>query len=105
MRCGGCGRAVGLRTNPRAGRCATDRIYECHHCSTLRRTCVSCHWSVSDPAGFLLFGAVFRLVIIGPFLGGPVFREAITNAHLDYRRTKGSEALDRKLIDRRRSAG
>jgi hypothetical protein len=83
MICGGCGRTFGFRTNQRAGRCSNDRIYECYHCTTLRRKCVFCGQGVSDPAGFLLLGAVFMLVLTGPLLGGLFFPEAITNSHLN----------------------
>ena len=83
MICGGCGRTLGFRTNQRAGRCSRDRIYECYHCTTLRRKCVFCGRRVSDPAGFLFFGAVFMLVLMGGLLGGLLFPEAITNSHLN----------------------
>lgn len=83
MICGSCGRTFGLRTNQKAGRCANDRIFECYHCTTFRRKCAYCGQRVSDPAGFLLFGAVFMLIVMGGFLGGLSFPEAITNAHLN----------------------
>jgi hypothetical protein len=83
MICGGCGRTFGFRTNQRAGRCPKDHIYECYHCTSLLRKCVLCRQRVSDPAGFLLFGAVFMLVLMGPLLGGLFFPEAITNSHLN----------------------
>jgi hypothetical protein len=83
MICGGCGRTFGFRTNQRAGRCSKDQVYECYHCTTLLRKCVFCRQGVSNPAGFLLFGAVFMLVSVGSLLGGVYFPEAITNSHLN----------------------
>ena len=83
MICGGCGRTFGFRTNQRSGRCSKDRVYECYHCTTILRKCVFCGQRVSDPAGFLLYGAVFMLLLMGPLLGGLQFPEAITNDRLN----------------------
>ena len=83
VRCGTCGRVLQWRWNPRAGNCYRDKLFECRHCTGLRRICPICGSRVRDRAYALRFFGAFMLVGLGPVLVGLFAPLAITNYQLD----------------------